>query len=201
MGKHRGSRKKNQTSSESEMISTSFGEHETEGPEGLASLVRVGTDPETEATEPTNPDLWGNDPFYDHNERPRFAAWALALVLVIVLVVVGGLSWMFGKGEIDGTPVNSSKVIVTRTATIAGPTVVVTRKSQVTVTAALEPPKTVIFTKMIAPQSTLTAYQKVPDIRVTVWATITRTATSEPRVVVQCFGVWRNGAQDPIDCP
>lgn len=122
-----------------------------------------------------------------------------------VLVAVGGLSWMFGKGEIDGTPVSSGRTIVTKTATVTQPVTLpasrVTIKSQVTVRATPEPPKTLIVTKTIAPQSTLTAYQKVPDIRVTVWATITHTATSEPRVVIRCFGVWRNGAQDPIECP
>ncbi len=196
MGKHRGSSRKS-TPSKSEV------------PASLADLVSadVPRDETGEATEPTNPDLWGDDPFYDRNERPRFAAWALALVLIIVLLVVGGISWMFGRGAVDGMPVSSSKTIVTVTkgaapALVPAPkTVIVTRKSQITVAAAPEPPKTVIFTKTIAPQSTLTAHQKVPDIRVTVRTTITRTATSAPRTVTLCFGVWRNGAQDPIDCP
>lgn len=212
MGKHRGKSQKDQKSNKSEMISTSFGEPGPEDHEGLASLVRVGDgiprDETGEATAPSNPDLWGDDPFYDRNERPRFAAWALALVLVVVLVLVGGLSWMFGKGEIDGTPVSSAKTIVTRTATVteqarpmAVPTVRVTIKSQVTVMAAPEPPKTVIFTKTIAPQSTLTAYQKVPDIRVTVRATITRTATSEPSTAYLCYRVRQGEIVAEIDCP
>lgn len=212
MGKHRGKSQKDQKSNKSEMISTSFGEPGPEDHEGLASLVRVGDgiprDETGEATAPSNPDLWGDDPFYDRNERPRFAAWALALVLVVVLVLVGGLSWMFGKGEIDGTPVSSAKTIVTRTATVteqarpmAVPTVRVTVKSQVTVMAAPEPPKTVIFTKTIAPQSTLTAYQKVPDIRVTVRATITRTATSAPRTVYLCYRVRQGEIVAQMGCP
>jgi hypothetical protein len=79
--------------------------------------------------------------------------------------------------------------------------VTVTRKSQVMVPGPTQPPEIVITTKTIAPRSTLTAYRTKPGIRVTVRATITRTAISEPSTVYQCFRVRQGSIVAEIECP
>lgn len=190
----------------------------------LAGLVQldgggVPVDPETgEPTAPSNPDLFGHDPFYDRDERPRFAAWALALVVVLVLVTVGGTSFMFGKGEITGTPVGSKEKIVTETATVteqapavAGPTVYVTRKSQ---PAKPVPTPTVTVTKPGAPAPTifrtgLPQFLPGPTIfRTQAAPTVTKTITNPgPTKTVyrdspaQCYRVRQGVIVGEISCP
>lgn len=182
---------------------------ESDRPE-LRDLVQDGVpvDLDGEPKEPTNPDLWGDDPYYDHNDRPRFAAWAVALCLVTVLLIVGGVSWMFGAGSVEATPVSDETI--TMTSTVSGPapapktitkTIEVIRKSQVTLTPAPQAPKVVISTKTIAPQSTLTAYRTRPRVTVTVRATITRTATSAPSETIRCFRVRLGEIRAEIPCP
>lgn len=171
----------------------------------------VPRDPETgDPTAPSNPDLFGKDPFYDGDERSRFAAWALALCVVLGIAIFGGGGYMFGIGKVSDESKISPTKTVTETITATpepqpaprpGPTVTVTRKSQVTVPGPTQPPKTVITTKTIAPQSTLTAYRTLPGIRVTVRATITRTAFSEPSTAYRCFRVRRDGSTVEIGCP
>lgn len=177
----------------------------------LGDLVQgdVPVDPETgEPTAPSNPDLFGYDPFYDRDERPRFAAWALALCLVVVLLIVGGVSWMFGKGEIDGSPVSSEKSVITRTATVteqapavAGPTMRVTLKSQVTTTA------TTTVTRSAAPAPTIVRTQPAlmipaPTIfRTATPPTVTKTITTEVTGPAQCYRVRQGVIVAEIDCP
>lgn len=184
----------------------------------LADLVEeadVPVDPETgEPTAPSNPDLFGHDPFYDRDERPRFAAWALALVLVIVLVVVGGISFMFGKGEIDGSPISSKDGIVTTTATITkqappvpGTTVRVTVKSQpkpgptITVTSSPSPAPTIFRTGLpqLLPGPTIFRTQAAPTVTRTIRVPgPTKTVTEEE---ARCFRVRQGVIVAEIDCP
>lgn len=195
------------------ILTSSAGPGETEqGHEKLAALVEkdLPTDEDGDVREPTNPDLWGSDPFYDQSKRPRFAVWALALCVVLVLTTVGGVSFMFGKGSSE-TPSETITATITEqaagrdmpkplvTKTVPGPTV--TRKSQVMVTQPPKPPETVITTKTIAPRSTLTTYRTKPGIRVTVRATTTRTVISEAPTVYQCFQVRLGAIVREVPCP
>jgi hypothetical protein len=223
MGKHRkGDTDPNLIRIGSEPITTSSeptttGSEAEETPAGLAALVQDGVpvDETGEPTDPSNPDLWGEDPFYDRNERPRFAAWALALVLVLVMVTVGGVSFMYGKGEIEGEPVSSKAKIVTETATVteqappvAGPTVRVTVKSQakpgptVTVTGTPSPAPTIFRTGLpqLLPGPTIFRTQAAP----TVTKTITNpgpTRTVYRDSPAQCYRVRQGVIVAEIECP
>lgn len=185
---------------------------QTGEPTRLADLVRddVPRDENGDPKEPTNPNLFGEDPFYDGDKRSRSAAWALALCAVLVITVIGGGGYMFGvsKAEPVSSETNTKIVTTTETITVPGktrtivpPTVVVTRKSQPSLIPAPTITKSMISTKTIAPQSTLTAYRTLPGIRVTVRATITRTAISEPSTAYLCFRVRRDGSTVQIECP
>ena len=182
-------------------------------PTRLADLVQddVPRDENGDPKEPTNPDLFGEDPFYDGDKRSRFAAWALALCGVIVVVVVGGGGYMFGIGKTENVSSETSTRTITTTETITAPaarpapapkaTVTVTRKSQPSLIPAPTITKSMITTKTIAPQSTLTAYRTLSGARTTVRVTITRTAISEPSTAYRCFRVRQGSIVAEIECP
>jgi hypothetical protein len=207
MGKHDG------RNTDPEMTRIGDGPEPTGEPTRLADLVRddVPRDENGDPKEPTNPDLFGEDPFYDGDKRSHSAVWALALCGVIVAIVIGGGGYMFGLGEAKPVGSETNTKIITTTEMITAPaarpapapkvTVTVTRKSQPSLIPAPTITKTAIMTKTIAPQSTLTAYRTLPRVTATVRATITRTAFSEPSTAYRCFRVRRDGVQIEIPCP
>lgn len=190
-----------------------------EAPTGLAALVRGGVpvDETGEPTDPSNPDLWGNDPFYDRDERPRFAAWAFALVSAMTIASVGGVSFMYGKGQFDEAPMSAQDHVVTETATVTGgsklipgPTISVTVKSQskpvptitATVTRDSLPAPTIIRTSLprLLPGPTIFRTREaleVPAIIKTISSTVT--VTQEPEI--ECYRVKQGSIVAQIDCP
>lgn len=146
----------------------------------------MGETPEPE--KPTNPDMWGEDPFYDAPSKGNrsVAIWAVALTIVITLIA-GGLGWMFGTGHAETKP-ETVFATITSDATV---TEEVTVKSQKTVTKT---PKPEIVTRLIpTPLPGKTIYRtRTPKPA----PTITKTVTATPETIVICYD---NG--DEIDCP
>lgn len=145
----------------------------------------MGETPEPD--KPTNPDMWGEDPFYDQPKGNRSVAiWAVALTIFIV-IVAGGIGWMFGTGNADTKP-DTIYATITSDATV---TEQVTVKSQKTVTKS---PKPEIVTRLVpTPLPAKTIYRTAKPKPA---PTITKTVTVTPDTIVICY---EDG--DEIDCP
>lgn len=128
-----------------------------------------------EPSEPTNPDLWGTDPFYDTNlsDRPRRAPALLAVVLAVVLTaVIGAVGWMFGTGAADTGPqvvyrTEQREATVTETVTKPGKGKTSYRTTTETARPALLPAPTVFITTPARPAPVVTK-----TVKVTVQATV-----------------------------
>ncbi len=146
----------------------------------------MGETPEPD--KPTNPDMWGEDPFYDAEPKGNrsVAIWAVALTVVIT-TIAGGLGWMFGTGNAETKP-ETVFATITSYATV---TEQVTVKSQKTV---VKTPKPEIVTRLVpTPLPAKTIYRtRTPKPA----PTITKTVTATPETIVICYD---NG--DEIDCP
>jgi hypothetical protein len=142
---------------------------------------------------PTNPDLWGKDPFYDVNDRSQRALWAIILCVTLALLIVGGIGFLWGTGVAadDGsTPTPVTTITETETVTAkptarakasaktitkVGPTVYRTRPAQVIrVTSA---PKVITVTKTPRPLPRVT---KTIEVEIEVpGPTVTETIEAE----------------------
>lgn len=133
-----------------------------------------------EPSEPTNPDLWGSDPFYDTNlsDRPRRAPALMAVVLaVVVSAVIGAVGWMFGTGTAETAPsvvyrTEQREATVTHTVTRPGKGKVSYRTTTATARPTLLPAPTVFVTSPARPAPVVTKTVKVvTTVRATVRVT------------------------------
>lgn len=138
-------------------------------------------DDQEEPKTPTNPDLWGNDKFYDTDKGSGFRiAGAVAFCLVVV-VAASGIGYVSGYGSAENLPEN---VYVTTESTVTSN---VTVKSQKTKTITQTPapttktvPGPTIYrtpAPSLIPRPTVTRTIKPP--RATVTKTRTRTIEIE----------------------
>lgn len=155
---------------------------------------RVGALPGND-DHPTNPDLWGKDQYYEPDDRPRKAAWAVALCLTVVVLVVGGIGFMFGMGR-SSADTSDMKIITTTVTPAAGPRSTVTVKSQpkprVTVTKvrpSLMPGPTVYRTVPAPAVTKIVKVQPKPNVTKTVTAVATvteRACFSRSMIEIEC---------------
>lgn len=132
-----------------------------------------------EPSEPTNPDLWGTDPFYDTNlsDRPRRAPALMAVALaVVVTAVIGAIGWMFGTGSADTSPqtvyrTEQRESTVTETVTKPGKGKTSYRTTTETARPALLPAPTVYVTSPARPAPVVT---KTVTVRVTATVRVTQ---------------------------
>lgn len=144
-------------------------------------------DQNQEISGPTNPDLWGEDPFYDQPKGNRSVAiWAVALSAFLA-IVIGGVGFLFGMGRSEATSGPTYRTI-TSEATV---TEQVTVKSQKTVTKT---PKPEIVTQLVPTPLPAKTIYRTPSPKPA--PTITKTVTATPDTIVICY---EDG--DEIDCP
>lgn len=138
-----------------------------------------------EPSEPTNPDLWGTDPFYDPelSDRPRRTPALVAVALaVVVSALIGGIGWMFGTGTADTTPqtvYRTEQREATVTHTVSRPGKGKTSYRTTTARPALLPAPTVYVTSPARPAPVVT---KTVKVATTVRATATVRVTKRVEV-------------------
>lgn len=143
-------------------------------PPAVPSPSELGPDEDTNVFQRVEPArFWEPEPAYEPtDERPRLAAWALALCAGVVLVIVAVVAFMFGAGHADEKP----KVIFqTETVTPSPSVVTVTPKSQAKPAKALKPsisirPGPVVYRTRLLPAPVQTR-------------TVTVTKTAKPKII------------------
>lgn len=141
-----------------------------------------------EPSQPTSPDIWAEDPYYDGPKGNRSVAiWAVALS-VFLAGTTGGIGYMFGMGSTDGPPERIYSTVTSE----ATETIKVTRKSQKTVTKTPKPKISVRYVPTSGPTVFVTRTSK-PKPGPT--KTIMKTVRPEPER--ECFDF----DMIEIDCP
>lgn len=141
-----------------------------------------------EPSQPTSPDIWAEDPYYDGPKGNRSVAiWAVALS-VFLAGTTGGIGYMFGMGSTDGPPERIYSTVTSE----ATETIKVTRKSQKTVTKTPKPKISVHYVPTSGPTVFVTRTSK-PKPGPT--KTIMKTVRPEPER--ECFDF----DMIEIDCP
>lgn len=151
-------------------------------------MGRHGKGSTPEPSQPTSPDIWAEDPYYDGPKGNRSVAiWAVALS-VFLAGTTGGIGYLFGMGSTDGPPERIYST-VTSEATV---TKKVTIKSQKVVT---ETPKPKISVRYVPTPGPTIFVTRTPKPKPGPTKTIMKTVRPEPER--ECFDF----DMIEIDCP
>jgi len=121
-------------------------------------MGRHGKGSTPEPSQPTSPDIWAEDPYYDGPKGNRSVAiWAVALS-VFLAGTTGGIGYLFGMGSTDGSPKRiystvTSEATVTETVTVKRQKIVTkTPKPRVSIRYVPKPGPTVFVTRTPKPK-------------------------------------------------
>lgn len=152
-------------------------------------MGRHGKGSTPEPMQPTSPDIWAEDPYYDGPKGNRSVAiWAVALS-VFLAGSIGGIGYLFGKDSTDRPPERIYSTI-TNEATVTAKMTLKGQKKTVTRT-----PKPKVFTRYVPTSRPTIFVTRTPRPKPGPTKTITRTIRPEPER--ECFDV----DMIEIDCP